>query len=99
MGRNCSRSGRSAATGDLDYLYIYLPAGTTTLNVTTTGGTGDADLYYNPTTWATSTAYTARSAGAGNTETLTVTNTTAGYRYISLYARTAFSGVTVSTKY
>ncbi|WP_331284148.1 collagenase [Streptomyces sp. H39-C1] len=99
MGQNCSRSARSASTGNLDYLYLYLPAGTTTLNITTTGGTGNADLYYNPNTWATSTAYTARSAKAGNTEAITVTNTTAGYRYISLYAKTAFSGVTVTTKY
>ncbi|MEU3465987.1 collagenase [Streptomyces sp. NPDC006733] len=99
MDRNCSRSGRSATTGNLDYLYLYLPAGTTTLTVTTTGGTGNADLYYNPTTWATATAYTARSTAAGNTESITVTNTTAGYRYISLYARTAFSGVTVTTRY
>ncbi|GIG59965.1 protease [Longispora fulva] len=99
MDRNCSRANRSATAGNLDYLWIYLPAGTTTLRVTTSGGTGNADLYYNPNTWATSTAYTARSTNAGNTETLTVTNTTAGYRYISLYAVTAFSGVTVTTSY
>lgn len=99
MGQNCSRSGQSATAGNLDYLYIYLPAGTVTLNITTTGGTGNANLYYNPSSWATTTAYTARSTNAGNTESITVTNTTAGYRYMSLYAATTFSGVTVSTKY
>ncbi|MFD7017753.1 collagenase [Streptomyces sp. NPDC059928] len=99
MGQNCSRSGRSATAGNLDYLFLYLPAGKVTLNITTTGGTGNADLYYNPTTWATSTSYTARSVHSGNTESITVTNSTAGYRYISLYAKTAFSGVTVTTKY
>lgn len=99
MGQNCSRSGRSATAGELDYLYVYLPAGTVTLHITTAGGTGNADLYYNPTTWATPSAYTARSTNTGNTENVTVTNTTAGYRYISLYAQTAFSGVTVTTAY
>ncbi|MFD9796765.1 collagenase [Streptomyces sp. NPDC059070] len=99
MGQNCSRSGRSARAGDLDYLYLYLPAGTVTLHITTAGGTGNADLYYNPGNWATPSAYTARSTNTGNTESITVTNTTAGYRYISLYAQTAFSGVTVTTAY
>ncbi|MFJ8386631.1 collagenase [Streptomyces sp. NPDC094438] len=99
MGRNCSRSGLSGRAGDLDYLYLYLPAGNVTLNITTNGGTGNADLYYNPDTWATSTAYTARSTNAGNTESITVSNSAAGYRYISLYGQTAFSGVTVTTQY
>ncbi|MFF1478540.1 collagenase [Streptomyces sp. NPDC058301] len=99
LGRNCSRSGRSAKAGDLDYLYLYMPAGTVTLRITTAGGTGNADLYYSPTTWAGPSAYTARSTNASNAESITVTNTTAGYRYVSLYAKTAFSGVTVTTAY
>ncbi|MGW2858552.1 collagenase [Streptomyces sp. NPDC001205] len=99
MGQNCSRSGRAATTGNLDYMFLYLPAGTVTLHITTTGGTGNADLYYNPKGWATPTSYTARSTKAGNTESITVTNKTAGYRYISLYAKTAFSGVTITTTY
>ena len=99
MGQNCSRANQSAATGNTDYFWIYMPAGTTTLSITTTGGTGNADLYYNASTWATPTAYTAKSTNSGNTESITVTNTTAGYRYISLYAATEFSGVTVTTKY
>ncbi|MER8105180.1 collagenase [Kitasatospora sp. NPDC094016] len=99
MGRNCFRTDRSAPAGQLDYLYVYLPAGTTTLTVGTTGGTGTAYLYYNPATWATNTAYTAASTVDGSTQSLTVTNTTAGYRFISLYGATAFSGVTVTTRY
>ncbi|GAA1225966.1 collagenase [Kitasatospora nipponensis] len=99
MGQNCSRANLSAAAGAVDYLYLYLPAGTSKLTVSTKGGTGNADLYYNADTWASPSAYTARSTRSGNTETLTVTNPTAGYRYVSLYAKTAFSGVTVSTQY
>lgn len=100
MGQNCSRSGRAESAGNLDYLYIYLPAGTTTLKVSTSGGTGSASLYYDPNTWASPSTFTASSTTPGSTaQSLTVTNTTAGYRYLSLYANTDFSGVTVSTQY
>ncbi|MFH9943148.1 collagenase [Streptomyces murinus] len=99
LDRNCYRSGQSGVAGDTDYFWIYLPAGTTTLKVTTSGGSGNADLYYDPVTWAGPTAYTKRSTDSGNTESITVTNTEAGYRYISLYAVTDFNGVTVTTSY
>ncbi|MFI9274956.1 collagenase [Kitasatospora sp. NPDC052896] len=99
MDQNCSRANQSETAGNLDYLWIYLPAGTTTLKVATTGGTGTAYLYYDPTDWATNTTYTAESTGSGTIQSLTVSNTTAGYRYISLYADTTFSGVTVTTQY
>jgi len=99
MDQNCSRAGQAEAKGGLDYLWIDLPAGTTTLTVTTSGGTGTAYLYYDPSTWATRTTNTAKSTASGTAQTITVTNTTAGYRYISLYADTAFSGVTVTTQY
>jgi len=99
MDRNCSRSGLAANVGDYDYLWIYLPAGKVTLHVTTTGGTGNADLYYAPDGWATKAHHSAKSVGTGNEQSITVTNKTAGYRYISLYAAQAFSGVTVSTQY
>ncbi|MFE2728226.1 collagenase [Kitasatospora sp. NPDC059327] len=99
MGRNCSRPGRSATAGGLDYLYVYLPAGTTTLKVSTSGGTGTAYLYYNADTWASPSAFTASSTTPGTGQSITVTNPTAGYRYLSLYAQTDFSGVTVSTQF
>ncbi|MGF1426597.1 collagenase [Kitasatospora sp. LaBMicrA B282] len=99
MGRNCSRSDRAEPAGHTDYLYVYLPAGTTTLKVTTSGGTGTVGLYYDPSTWASPHTFTASSTGPGTTQSLTVTDTTAGYRHLSLYAVTDFSGVTVSTQY
>ncbi|MFJ9770690.1 collagenase [Kitasatospora sp. NPDC101157] len=100
LDRNCSRTKQSATAGNLDYYYIYLPAGTTTLKVDSSGGTGTAYLLYNPDSWATPNAYTNGSTTYGTTtQSLTVTNTTAGYRYISLYAQTDFSGVTITTRY
>lgn len=99
LGKNCQRGPIAAGAGQLVYFYIYLPAGVTSLTITTSGGTGDADLYYNPSTWATNTAYTARSTGGTNAETLTIANPAAGYRYISVYGYTAFSGLTIATRY
>ncbi|MFH9347797.1 collagenase [Kitasatospora sp. NPDC017646] len=99
LGQNCSRPGQARTAGNLDYFYLYLPAGTTTLKVSTSGGTGNAALYYDPDTWASPATHTAASTNPGTAQTLTVTNTTAGYRYVSLYAATDFSGVTVSTQY
>ncbi|WP_035796912.1 M9 family metallopeptidase [Kitasatospora mediocidica] len=99
LGQNCAVLNQSAAAGTSDYLYIYLPAGSTTLKVSTTGGTGNPYLYYSPSSWATAASHTASSTNSGDDQSLTVTNTTAGYRYISLYANTAFSGVTVTTQY
>ncbi|GAA3409030.1 collagenase [Streptosporangium vulgare] len=99
LGRNCRRGDVSATAGNHAYFYLYLPAGTTKIVITSSGGTGNADLYYGTGTWATKSAYTRRSTNSGNGETLTVTNPVAGYHYISLYATTAFSGASVKVEY
>ncbi|MFI6886691.1 collagenase [Streptosporangium canum] len=99
LGRNCKRSNLSAAAGDYKYLYLYVPAGTAKLTITSSGGTGNADLYYSPTTWATTSTHTQRSTNAGNGETLTVTNPPTGYHYISLHAAQAFAGAAVQVDY
>ncbi|WP_033213129.1 M9 family metallopeptidase [Kitasatospora phosalacinea] len=99
LGRGCGRSNVSATAGNYAYFYLYVPAGTTSLTVTAGGGTGDADLYYNGTGWATTGSYTAKSTGSGNAGTLTVSNPPAGYNYVSLYGQQSFGGVSVSTSY
>ncbi|AXL91802.1 peptidase [Streptomyces sp. CB09001] len=99
LGQNCRRSGQSATTGNYAYLYLYVPAGTTRLTITTSGGTGDADLYYSDSGWPGTTGYTRRDTGGGNSHTLTVDHPAAGAHYISLYAVDGFDGVTVATGY
>ncbi|NRQ39244.1 PKD domain-containing protein [Nonomuraea sp. NN258] len=99
LGKNCKRSNLAASRGNYAYLYLNVPAGTTRLTITSSGGTGDADLYYHAASWATTTSYTQRSTGAGNTHTITIPNPPSGYQYVSLYGVTAFSGVTVTTSY
>ncbi|MGW4668500.1 collagenase [Streptosporangium sandarakinum] len=99
LGRNCQRGNVSAASGNYAYFYLSVPAGTPKLTITVSGGTGNADLYYSPASWATTTTYTARSANPGNAETLTITNPPAGYVYISLHAAQSFTGATVKVEY
>ncbi|WP_255359819.1 PPC domain-containing protein [Kitasatospora sp. Root187] len=76
-----------------------MPAGVQSLTITTAGGTGNADLYYNGGSWATTGSYLQRSTNSGNGETLTISNPPAGWVYFSLYAQQGFSGTTVTTRY
>ncbi|GAA3445027.1 collagenase [Planomonospora venezuelensis] len=99
LDRDCRRSGLSETEGNYAYLYLSLPAGVRTLTITSSGGTGNADLYYNAASWATASSYTRRSTGPGNTETVTVTDPPAGYHYISLRAVAGFDGATVKVEY
>jgi microbial collagenase len=97
FGKNCSRSNRSVTAGNYDYMFVLIPAGTTQLTITVSGGTGNADLYFNPAIWATNTVFTYSSKNVGNSETITVPNPPKGYVYMSLHG--VASGMTVSTQY
>ncbi|MEV7928693.1 M9 family metallopeptidase [Kitasatospora sp. NPDC088779] len=98
LDANCARSNIAATTGNYAHFYLLVPAGTKQVKVTTSGGTGNGDLYYNPASWAYTDASTAHSAGPDNSETLTITNPPAGYVYFSLYAQQGFSGVSVTSE-
>ncbi|MBB5630652.1 collagenase [Sphaerisporangium krabiense] len=99
LGRNCQRGNLSATTGNYKYFYLYVPAGVSRLTITSSGGTGNADLYYSSSSWATTSAYSQRSANAGNGESLVVGNPVSGYHYISLYATQGFGGAAVQVQY
>ncbi|MCY0937286.1 M9 family metallopeptidase [Streptomyces sp. H34-S4] len=96
--KNCRRDNLAAATGNYSYHFVYLPAGVKQLTITSSGGAGNADLYYGGSSWATTTSYQTKSANAGNGETLTVDNPPSGWVYFSLAAAQDFSGVSVSTQ-
>ncbi|MGW4896057.1 collagenase [Kitasatospora sp. NPDC004240] len=97
--QDCRRDNLAATTGNYSYHFLYLPAGVKELTITSTGGTGNADLYYNGGNWATTGSYQAKSTNSGNGETLTIANPPAGWVYFSLHAQQGFSGASVSTKY
>jgi microbial collagenase len=97
--KDCRRDGVAAGTGNYSYSFLYLPAGVQRLTITTSGGTGNADLYYNGGSWATTGSYQAKSTDGGNGETLTIANPPSGWVYFSLYGQQGFGGVTVTTTY
>ena len=80
---------------------VAIPAGTTKLVVTISGGTGDADLYVNrgsalttPVSAPVNTSTRCVPWKDGNTETCTINNPTAGSTYfITVNAYRSFSGV------
>ncbi|CAM5244126.1 protease [Streptomyces tanashiensis] len=96
--QNCRRDNLAAATGNYSYHFVYLPAGVKQLTITSSGGTGNADLYYGGSSWATTSGYRAKSANAGNSESLTIDNPPSGWVYFSLAAAQNFSGVSLSTQ-
>ncbi len=100
LGKNCTRSNLSATAGNYVYMYINVPAGTPKLTITTSGGTGNADLYVSTLgTWATRDYYNYGSYKTGNAESVVINNPPAGYVFVSLYATSGFSGVKVTTQY
>ncbi|WP_234322974.1 M9 family metallopeptidase [Streptomyces sp. NRRL S-350] len=98
LDAGCGRSNVAATTGNYAHFYLLVPAGTKQVKITTSGGTGNGDLYYNPSGWAYTNANAARSTGPDNSETLTVTDPPAGYVYFSLYAQQGFGGVSVTSE-
>ncbi|MFF4007054.1 collagenase [Streptomyces sp. NPDC001717] len=96
--QNCRRDNLSASAGNYSYHFVYLPAGVKQLTITSSGGTGNADLYYGGSSWATTGSHQAKSTNAGNAETLTIDNPPSGWVYFSLAAAQDFSGVSLSTQ-
>jgi secreted trypsin-like serine protease len=72
-----------------------VPAGTQSLTVAMSGGTGDADLYVRFGTASSTTAYDCRPFTNGNTETCTFSNPRAGLWHIGVRGFSPFSGVSV----
>lgn len=92
-------TGLAAAAGaSLNYT-IVVPAGASNLNIATSGGTGDADLYVKSGSAPTDTVYDCRPYKSGNAETCTFATPTAGTYYVRLKAYSAFSGVSLTGSY
>lgn len=92
-------TGLSAATGaSLNYTMV-VPAGSQNLTFTTSGGTGDLDMYVQLGSAPTDTSYLCRPYKSGNAETCTFAAPTAGTYYIRLKAYAAFSGVQLVGNY
>jgi alpha-tubulin suppressor-like RCC1 family protein len=89
-------TGISGASGSNRHYLITVPAGATQLSVSTTGGTGDMDLYVNFGAQATATNADCDSESASTAESCVISNPAAGEWYIMLLGYTAYSGVSLT---
>ncbi|MBA8885016.1 PKD domain-containing protein [Dokdonella fugitiva] len=78
---------------------IVVPSGRTNLTVTTSGGSGDGDLYVRRGAAPTTSTYTCRSWASGNTESCSINSPVADTYYIRIYGYTAASGITLKATY
>ena len=92
-------TGISATTGNSVNFTLIVPAGASNLTFTTSGGTGDADMYVKLGSAPTDTSYNCRPYKSGNAETCTFAAPSAGTYYVRLKAYSSFSGVSLVGSY
>ena len=92
-------TGISGAAGSEKFYMIEVPSGQDELEISTSGGTGDVDLYVRRGSAPTTTSYDYRPFEVGNNETVKVENPTAGTWFIMLRGYTSYSGVTLKASY
>lgn len=88
----------SNSKGNWLFYTIVVPAGVTRFEVTTSGGSGDSDLYVRYGSNPSTSNYDCRSNGNGNSETCTFDSPNAGTYYVGAYAYAAFSGMTLDAR-
>lgn len=84
-------------SGGLRYFYVYVEQPNATLAISTTGGSGNADIFYNSHYWATPFNAQSMSTNPDNEEVILV-NARRGYHFISVASPSqyALTGLTVS---
>ena len=89
-------SGASGA--DANYT-VKIPAGASNLVISTSGGTGDSDLYTKFGSVPTSSSYDCRPYKTGNAESCTVATPQAGTYYVRVHGYQSFSNVSVKASW
>lgn len=92
-------TGLSASTGGEVVYTLQVPAGSTNLTFTASGGSGDADMYVKFGSAPTDSSYDCRPYKSGNAESCTYASPAAGTYYVRLKAYSAFSGVSLVGDY
>lgn len=92
-------TGLAGATGTTKLYRIFVPAGTTSLTFTLSGGPGDADIYVRRGTPPTNASFTFFSFNGGNGELITVPNPQTGTWYVLIDAFETYSGATLVANY
>ena len=91
--------GLSGAAGSEKFYKIKVPAGQARLEISISGGIGDADLYVRKDVQPTVTQWDYRPYLAGNNETVTIDNPPAATWFIMIRGRSAYTGVTLLATY
>ena len=103
LGNHCARSNLSATVGgpvEEVRLYLRLTADASTLTLTASGGTGDADIYVRRGELPTDTIYDAASITPGNDERVTIDNAVGGDHYhVLVKPNPSFSGVQILSEW
>jgi serine protease len=92
-------TGLSATTGTQTLYKIEVPAGATNLTFTTTGSSGDADLYVKAGWPPTVADFDCASQGPDTTEGCSIPTPASGTWYLMLNSFAAYSGVTLTASY
>ncbi len=92
-GDSVSATDLSGNSGEWTHYYVDIPAGMSSLDVTMSGGSGDADLYVRQGSQPTESNYECRPYRSGNNETCNIANPAEDRWYISLKGYTNYSGV------
>ncbi len=98
-GNSSTVNNLSATTGNWLHYTLSVPAGTSSLNVAISGGTGDADLYVRRGSQPTTSQFDCRPYLSGNNESCSFSNPQSGTWHISLRAYSTFNGVTLQVSY
>ncbi|OHU90577.1 MULTISPECIES: S8 family peptidase [Pseudoalteromonas] len=99
VGGGATETNLSGTRGQWKHYTIDVPAGMNSFTITTSGGSGDADLYVKQGGQPSASSYDCRSWNNGNSEICTFSSPAAGTWNISLYAYSSFSGLTLDAQY
>ncbi len=99
LTNNVPVTGLAGAKDSQTFFKIDVPVGQTKLEISTSGGTGDCDLYVKKDTMPTPEIYDYRPFQNGNNEKVTINDPAAGTYYVMLRGFNAYSGVTLLAAY
>ncbi|WP_337344486.1 MULTISPECIES: S8 family serine peptidase [unclassified Pseudoxanthomonas] len=88
-------AGQTGGTGEGRLFQIVVPAGATSLNLRTYGGSGDVSLYVARDRAPTQMDYDSKSSKPGNSEAVVITNAAAGTYFLLVHGESAFADVSV----
>ncbi|WP_199775989.1 S8 family peptidase [Pseudoalteromonas sp. T1lg10] len=90
-----AETGLSGAAGSETTYTMTVPSGATNVTFTTSGGSGDLDMYVKAGSAPTTSSYDCRPYQNGNNETCSIDNPTAGTYYVMLRGYSAYSNASL----